>query len=126
VHIGYITECVPAYRKVVDDATNWESLIEAISPYKLVANDAIQCALKEAEGGEKSWLEFREGLAKERKSRFAGEEWMKRFADILLPTTMFKVSVVAEQFKVPWGMAYIRLKEVGRLKEKRGVALLDA
>lgn len=122
MHISYLTDCVPAYSKAVDSATNWETLLEAIGPYKLIANDAIECVLREAEEGKQSWLDFRCGLAKERKKHFAGEAWMERFADILLPATMFQVSSVAARFFVPWGAAYIRMKDAGKIVEIAGVA----
>lgn len=122
MNISYYTECLPAYIKAVDGARNWEELIEAIGPYKLVASDAIEQALQRAEEGDTSWVEFREGLKKERRRQSAGEEWYPKYGDILLPAVMFQVSLVAEQYKAPWGCAYIRLKQVGRITERRGVA----
>jgi len=126
MHISYLTDCVPAYSKAIDNATNWETLLEAVGPYKLVANDAIECVLREAEIGLPAWLDFQCGLAKERKKHFAGEAWMERFADILLPATMFQVSSVAAIFDVPWGLAYIRMKEAGQITESHGIATVAA
>lgn len=125
MHIGYLTDVPATYTKAIDGAKNWDELIDAIGPYKLVANDAIQCAIHEAIGGTASWIEFSAGLHRERKKRFAGEEWMHRFADILMPAVMFHVSGIAAHFFVPWGLAYLRMKEAGKLKERNGVAEIE-
>jgi len=82
--------------------------------WRELADDALECANNmTAEDFEL----FRKGLKKERKGVFAGEKWSERFADILMPALMFKVSITASEYKVPWGLAYLRLKEAGRLPQ---------
>jgi hypothetical protein len=34
---------------------------------------------------------------------------------LLLPERIFKISIFAMQFKVPWGCVYIRMKEEGKI-----------
>lgn len=56
--------------------------------------------------------EFRRGLKLERKGRFAGEEWAKKFAAVLMPEPMFTVAAIADRYKAPFMVTYRRLEEV--------------
>ena len=38
---------------------------------------------------------------------------MERFGNVIVPDLMFQVSMVASQFGVPWGLAFVRLKDAG-------------
>lgn len=68
--------------------------------------------------------DWRKALYLERHGRFMGMERAERgFAVILMPQILFQVGIVASQFHAPWGVAYFRLREFGRIKEVDGVAL---
>ncbi|MPZ71416.1 MAG: hypothetical protein GEU71_18120 [Actinobacteria bacterium] len=71
---------------------------------------------------EETFADWRKALYLERHGRFMGAERTKRFGLVLMPEIMFRVEIVATQFHVPWGCAYIRLRELGHLKESRGIA----
>lgn len=58
------------------------------------------------------WDQFKRGVKSERRGRFAGENWAEKWGAILQPGGMFVVSMVAEDFKVPFSLAYRRLREV--------------
>lgn len=66
----------------------------------------------------KDWPEFKRGLKSESKGEFAGDEWVKRFGDILLPALVLQVGMIAEHFKAPFGCAFIRCKEEGIVQER--------
>jgi hypothetical protein len=55
---------------------------------------------------------FRESLKLERTGRFSGNE---DAMTIIMPEVMFKISVYAEKFKVPFGLMFNRLKEVDKI-----------
>ena len=59
----------------------------------------------------KDFNEFRKCIALEKKGVFTGEENARRFAAVMMPSLLFKASMVADQFKVPWGLACLRLVE---------------
>ncbi len=77
---------------------DWDGLVEDVK--KVVAN-----------WDEKDLVEFKRCIRSERKGIFMGEENAKRFAAVLMPALMFKASYVAFEFKVPWGVACLRLVE---------------
>jgi len=117
MEITYASDPVPGYTAAITAAKDSDALQDAIEPFSLVAADALETAR-----GDYSFDEFRTGLRKERRGRFAGVKWGDKFMAILMPDIMFRVSMTAEQFKVPWGLAYIRLKGAGRIVETDGQA----
>ena len=56
--------------------------------------------------------EFRSGLKLERRGKFAGEAWAKKYMTVLMPNPMFTISRIAFEYKVPFKVAEIRLKAV--------------
>lgn len=59
---------------------------------------------------------FRYGLAKERKGHYAGDAWFGQFGAILMPELLFRVSMIAEQFSAPWGLAWMRCEQAGLIR----------
>jgi len=111
--IGYITDDpTPRYNAGLDRAKDRTALRVFLREWPTLAPDAIVAAstIKEAD-----WSEWRRGLESERQGAFAGEAWAERFGAILMPARMLRVSMLMEQFQVPWGLAWIRLKELGLL-----------
>lgn len=117
--IGYTSDVPAMYSKEIDSADTLERLVQATARWRLVASDAHDAAAKM---GEAEFLLFRRGLRKERRGVYAGDEWCERFGDIIMPAVMLKVGVLAHKVHVPWGCAWNRLKEVGRVEIIDGVA----
>ena len=117
--IGYLTEPVPAWNKALDSATTLDEIRAVATAWRPLASDA---AAKIEAWSLADFDAFRSALKAERKGRFAGEEAVERFGDVIMPTVLFCISMVAEQFKAPWGLAYIRLREQGKVVERNGVA----
>lgn len=118
--ITYYSEQPKDYAQSVSEADTLEKLLEVLTNYQTIAHDAITAAPKNLD----EFDDFRTGLEKERRGAFAGEGWATRYSNILLPDILFRVSMVAVQYKVPWGCAFIRLQEVGKLKyDKQGFVL---
>lgn len=114
MNIGYLSTCDQDYSRLLTLQDTRAKLRKFTASYRRVADDAFQIALSMSLG---DFRQFRDGLAKERRGRFAGEEWMKRFGDVLMPQVIFKVSTIACEFKVPWGLAFKRLIDVGHIVE---------
>lgn len=67
------------------------------------------------------FVDFRQGLIKESQSKYAGDRWAERYGNIVLPDLLLHVSVVAQQFNAPWGVAFIRLQQEGYIIEQDGI-----
>lgn len=117
--ISYASETPEDYAKALNAAETLPALLSAITVYREVAADAYQQAADLDEAG---FVAFRNALKKERRGVFSGGKAAKRFGSIMMPEVMMKVSIVAGQFQVPWGCAYIRLRQVGRVKILNGAA----
>ncbi len=116
--IGYLTEPEKEYVAAIRSAASPAELIEAIRPFARIAADALAVA----EGMDvAAWTEFSRGLKSEGRGKYAGDAWAERFGAIILPAVMIEVTAIAEHFKAPWGVAFIRMLDAGRLVERDGV-----
>jgi hypothetical protein len=91
-----------------------EKLRQRLGDWRWIAGDA----LTQARAISQSDWNF---VRKHRKTE--GEEAIKvneLGGAILMPEVMLRVSMVAYQFKVPWGLAFNRLWEGGRMREEDG------
>ena len=109
------TEPIKFYNLSLTDADTMEKLIRHVETWKELAPDALEVVAKMKHG---EFYRFRRGLLKERKGIFAGDEWARSFSIILMPKLLFEVSLLAEQYKVPWGLAYHRIHGDLRPPEK--------
>ena len=110
--VTYLSDIPAEYRAAIDGAVSVSSLIDAIEPFIEVAQDAYVAAVEMSEA---DFASFRSGLALERAGDYAGDEWGERYAAILLPSRMVEAQLLAAEFGVPWGTAYIRAREAGVL-----------
>jgi len=110
--ITYVSDQAADYTKALTAAKSMELLTQVLEEYRAVFPDALDAAPQTDE----QFVEFRAGLLKERKGQFAGEDWATKYGAILMPELGMRVSMVANQFHVPWGCAYIRLAQAGRIK----------
>lgn len=110
--ITYVSEQPEDFARALDRCKKLEDLLVVTAAYESIAPDARALSLRMDEA---DFRRFKRGLHCERKGEFAGEVWMNDFGSLLLPEIMFKVSIVASKFGAPWGCAYLRLKEMGKL-----------
>ena len=122
MQIGQFDEVPEDYAKALDAADTLQALRDTVARYELVAGDAVDAAKSLDDDG---FVEWRNALKTERRGEFMGEELVERFGPLLMPEAMLKVTVVANHFKVPWGLAYHRLDETGRLTVKNGRAVVN-
>lgn len=97
------------YALGLTDSKSLKELIQHLKLWEWIAADALAIASKMNEA---QFQEFRDGLLKERKEIFAGDDWYKKYSDILLPAQLFKVSVKAQELKAAWGLVYRRMKQL--------------
>ena len=100
----------PAYATDIAQAKTLAALRRILRDWRDLAPDAVAVA-GEMQG--QGWIDFAEGLAKERRGEFAGQRWAEVYGPILIPERLLRTTLTAAKFSVPWGSAYLRLKELG-------------
>ena len=112
--ITYKSNQVEDYQQELNTVETLEDLLDMLKRYETIAWDALDLAQK---FDKKRFDAFIKALKSERQGKFSNNE---DAAIIMMPAIMFRVSIVAENFKVPWGCAFIRLTDVGKLKHQLG------
>lgn len=110
--IGYCDEPDKEYQKGLDSAKTLDELRKHVEYYSPLFPDAYKVVMLKMMD-EEAFKIFKKGLKKERKGDFQGEAFMHMFGAIVIPAIMLSVGMIAFQFKVPFGCAYIRAKEMG-------------
>lgn len=112
--ITYVSDQPGDYVKALDAADTLPKLRDVAEAWAEIASDAAGIILKMTEEDFAVW---RAGLALERRGEFAGEDFAIKYGAVQMPEVLFKVAIIADRFKAPWGCTYIRLKETGNLKK---------
>lgn len=113
--ITYISENDKDYVAGLKQAQTFDAVYAHLKDWKFLAKDAWNVISRL----DFDWNEFQRGRLLEAKGQFAGDEWCEKYGAILMPELLLKVTMFAHQYTVPWGLAYIRLRDAGRLIEKR-------
>lgn len=117
--ITYISETAAEYSTELGKIKTLHKLREFIDHWWALCNDAynIVQGMNAA-----TWKEFKTGWALEKKHEYAGDVWAEKYSAVIMPEILFRVSVVSANFHVPWGTAFIRLKEEGFItKNSEGI-----
>lgn len=109
--IDYRDEPDQEYCSGLDGARLRLELLSHTVMYFPLFPDAHEQALAIADN--EDFLQWRAGLAAERKGKFAGEDFMRKFGAILMPANLVRIGMIASQFKVPFGLAFRRMHEIG-------------
>ena len=110
--ITYISEQDTDYASGLKAAQTELGLRTFLDEWTFLAQDACRCLVNKF-----NWEEFAAGRKLENSGQYAGDEWNAKYGAILIPEMLLRVSVVAMEFSVPWGCAYIRLRETGTIRE---------
>ena len=117
------TDDIPQeYAMALDAADTLRELRKVTYLFREVAMDAAVAAERMTEHDHDDW---RTALQRERSGVSMGSNNLERFRNILLPNVMMQVTIIADQFQIPWGMAYNRLKDVHFLVVRNGVATMN-
>ena len=108
--ITYLTDAPTLWKEALDSAASLDSLTHVLHTWRELCPDAWDARPTTTT----EFDDWRHGLAKERKGRSNAEAWMDRYGAVIIPAKLMEVSIVAEQYKVPWGLAYIRLAEAAK------------
>ena len=103
--INYLDETDQEYAKALKKVDTLDSLKALMIEYDELVEDATELVNKMSLQDFQAFVKNRN---KENKGIYSGDETT---AVIMMPEKMMEVSMKAIQFKVPFGTAYIRLKE---------------
>ena len=97
------------YAKGLSACVTLDDLRAHIDLYRELAKDAaiVADAMKPSD-----MPEFIKGLKSERRGKFAGEAWAKKYMAILMPEPMFTVAQLADQYKAPFNVTLFRIRQV--------------
>lgn len=118
--IGYIAETDHDYVRELDKATSLKLLGNLLADWEPLVWDA-RADFSKYITNEAEFEKWRKFLTEERKGKAHSKQAYVMYASITLPAPLMVVTEVAMKFKVPWGTAFIRMREEGVLKiDKKG------
>lgn len=107
--VGYLADITKDYCTKLDKVTGWADLHKLTKDYYSFAWDAWADAQRIQTN--KAWLTFKKFMEEERKEIGHTDAEYEQWSSILLPAPMMAIEMVASHFKVPFGVAFIRLRE---------------
>lgn len=110
--ISYVSDQAGDYCEALSRCKSLDELTRLLESYHTIFPDALAATPKD----EIEFIDFMAGVRKERRGKFAGEGFMKRFGAVLLPELLVRVGAVAARFHVPWGCAFLRLRDAKRIQ----------
>ena len=106
--ITYVSDQLKDYVDALSKVKTLAELRALTDDYAEIAGDAKVIADAMADT---DFPAFLTGIKKERRGKFAGENFAEKYGPVLMPEILFRTSLVANKYFVPWGCAYIRMKE---------------
>lgn len=119
--IGPLSEPVQQYVADVGSVKSLGELLQLASKWHALASDAIAII---AAMSHEDFDVYTRGMRQERRGFFAGHAFAEKYAAIQMPEVMFVVAWKAQEYKAPWGMCYIRMRDARMIKETNGVATI--
>jgi hypothetical protein len=116
--VTYLSDFAKEYALGLRQCKDFARLREFALHWGGLCPDAFAAASKMHDG---DFDPFTKGLAKESRGIYAGDAWYDRYADILMPAMLMRVSMVAEQFGAPWGTAFKQLENAGIIQRRGDV-----
>ena len=115
--VGYLDDLIADYTKQRQAAQTLAELQQVTARWEPVAGDAFDVVRGMTAA---QFKRYQKGERLERKKQYAGDEWAARFGAVLMPEMLLRIAVIAQEYSVPDGCAFIRAVEVGRFKVLAG------
>jgi len=120
LEIGYQSDTPMEYSRAIRRARTFTGLLRAVTKYRRVASDAFDLV---SAMSAQDFADFQQHLPESGKpDGMPPLAWLERFSIVVMPDTMFRVSMIAAHFGAPWGCAFIRMKQDGLVVEEGGIA----
>lgn len=97
------------YAKALTECHTLADLRALVDAYKPLALDAVPVVDAMTDDDFAAW---RKGLKTERRGKFAGETFAEKYGAVLMPMPMLKIVEIADRYKVPFGVAWQRAKDL--------------
>lgn len=117
MEVTYTSRHDEEYAKGLKACKTKDRLREYVEHWRAFAVDAYTVVWS----SEFNWAEYKRGAALEWAGKYAGDEWAAKYGAITMPAVLFYVSLIASQFGVPWGLAFIRCQDAARIRMVEGV-----
>ena len=114
VDIGYLSSTDQDYSKAIRKVKTLDELKQVVAFYMPLTKDAVKLVGKMSEKKFNKYLRDIPKLATAQGSE--AERIVNTWGDLILPKEMLRISMLANHFHAPFGVAYIRDKE---LREKK-------
>lgn len=113
--IGYTDDLSIPYSEGIKKCKTLEDLRTHVNNWRPAVIDAWEVVAKMSEA---DFIEFEAGMRKEGDGKYSGDQWASLYATVVIPELIFRVALMAEQFNVPEGCAWIRLVDDKLIKKK--------
>lgn len=118
--ITYISENDKDYARALSAVCTFAELEKLVDDWLPIAPDAYEVVTRMRHNEwskmrSADFAAFMRGLKREREGKFAGPEFAAKYGAILMPTLMMRVSLIAINFHVPFGLAFLNLKGRGHI-----------
>ncbi len=107
--IGHQTDLDREYAIALKNVKNQAEFGAFLQKYDYWLDDVSRSIKSE------DWPNIKPLLDDIRKDKIIPEEKHEAVIMLAMPAKIFTVSIYALQFKVPWGTAYIKLRELGKI-----------
>lgn len=97
------------YTHALTEADTLEDLRALVTAYAPLVKDALPVVQQMTEADFKDW---RKGLKSERRGKYAGDDFARRFGAVLMPLPMMRITELKAKFCAPFGVTWFRCKEV--------------
>lgn len=115
--VGYLSDFTREYQAMLDAALSLESLragLTLFDPFVWMDSRAVKSWSENDFDDFKKFLKHERRIAKSGAKETASRSDMERFSPIIMPMPLFDITLLAEQFKAPFGLALIRGIEAKR------------
>jgi hypothetical protein len=113
IEINPSSACDREYAAGLSEVETLEKLRSHIDKWLPLVADAERIVMAMSDS---DFQEFKQGLALERRGRFAGVEYAEKYSAIIMPEILFHVTMLGQSYHAPWGLMFLRMAESGLIE----------
>ena len=109
MEVTYESDLFTSYKQELDLCQDFHDVKFLVGKYSKVSPDLASAQMESPE----DFKEFRKGIVNDSQGNPPGEEWLKKYASIAIPLYILRAQLIAYEFGVPWGVAYLQMCVAG-------------